>query len=348
MKTKNLFFTLIVSIGLMSSAFAQIPTNGLVAYWPFNGNAIDESNNNNNGTVYGATLTADRFGNPNSAYYFNGINNYIEVMDHPSLNPANITLAAWVKAEISSSHTPDIIRKSTYSNASNEQYILRLNTDTDAQFQIKANTTCNAGAPWTACIAPQTVALNEWVFMVGTFDSTALKLYVNGVLVYTTTIPQAPLISCGSNLRIGTAWNNYPNYFKGAMDNLRIYDRALNQSEITALFNENICFNYITVTDTLLINVGLTGFNPITYDNTIKIFPNPSHNQITIDNGDLAIMQGHTIKIVNTIGQTMFTSIINQQQFTCDLSTWTGNGLYFVHIIDAQGNTIDIKKIVLQ
>ena len=52
-------------------------TNGLIAYYPFNGNANDASGNGNNGTVYGATLTADRFGNPNSAYYFNGTNNYI-------------------------------------------------------------------------------------------------------------------------------------------------------------------------------------------------------------------------------------------------------------------------------
>ena len=63
---------------LFANTFAQvIPTNGLVAYYPFNGNANDYSLNANNGTVIDATLTADRFGNTNSAYQFNGNGSYI-------------------------------------------------------------------------------------------------------------------------------------------------------------------------------------------------------------------------------------------------------------------------------
>lgn len=59
-------------------AIADLMT-GLVASYPFNGNAIDESGNGNDGTVYGAVLTADRFGNPDSAYAFVGVNDYIDV-----------------------------------------------------------------------------------------------------------------------------------------------------------------------------------------------------------------------------------------------------------------------------
>ena len=55
-----------------------IPTNGLVAWYPFNGNANDSSGNGNNGTVHNATLSADRFNNPNSAYSFNGSSSYIK------------------------------------------------------------------------------------------------------------------------------------------------------------------------------------------------------------------------------------------------------------------------------
>jgi hypothetical protein len=68
--------------------FAQIPsyvpTNGLVGYWPFNGNANDVSGNGNNGVVSGATLTTDRFGAANKAYSFNGSSNFISVS--PSLS----------------------------------------------------------------------------------------------------------------------------------------------------------------------------------------------------------------------------------------------------------------------
>jgi len=90
------------------------------------------------------------------------------------------------------------------------------------------------------------------------------------------------------------------------------------------------------------------GYNPITYSNTIKIFPNPSNDHITIDYGDFASLNGYQLRIDNSLGQQMFQSAINQQTSYISLSTWTGNGLYFVHIIDPQGNTIDIRKIVLQ
>jgi hypothetical protein len=71
-------------------------------------------------------------------------------------------------------------------------------------------------------------------------------------------------------------------------------------------------------------------------------------DHITIDNGNFAAMAGYTIKIENNAGQQVFQSAINQQQFYVDLSTWTGNGLYFVHLIDPQNNTVTVRKIVLQ
>ena len=68
-----------------------------MAYYPFNGNSIDESGNGNDGTVNGATLTIDRFGNANGAYSFDGVNDYIEVINSVSLNPdTQITMSAWV------------------------------------------------------------------------------------------------------------------------------------------------------------------------------------------------------------------------------------------------------------
>ena len=73
--------TSIAIFGIATMTIGQVPTyvpaNGLVGWWPFNGNANDESGNNNNGTVNGATLTSDRFGNSNMAYNFDGINDYI-------------------------------------------------------------------------------------------------------------------------------------------------------------------------------------------------------------------------------------------------------------------------------
>jgi hypothetical protein len=82
--------------------------------------------------------------------------------------------------------------------------------------------------------------------------------------------------------------------------------------------------------------------------NTILIYPNPASDHITIDNGNYTAMAGYTIKIENNAGQQVFQSVVNQPQFYIDLSTWSGNGLYFVHLIDPQNNTVTVRKIVLQ
>jgi len=80
---------------------AEIPSDGLVAYYPFNGNANDESGNANHGTVHGATLTEDRLGNANSGYYFDGTNDYIEGTGPGTNFPTGSsprTISAWTKS----------------------------------------------------------------------------------------------------------------------------------------------------------------------------------------------------------------------------------------------------------
>jgi len=82
-----------------SSSFSQIKLDsGLMAYYPFNGNANDASGNGNNAVFNNASLTNDRFGNPNSAYSFNGIDNYIRVPNASAINPiGQISLCVFVK-----------------------------------------------------------------------------------------------------------------------------------------------------------------------------------------------------------------------------------------------------------
>ena len=77
---------------------SYVPTNGLVGWWPFNGNANDESGNGNNGTVNGASLTSDRFGNGGKALSFDGLSNYVEVPHSSTFNSTNkITISLWIK-----------------------------------------------------------------------------------------------------------------------------------------------------------------------------------------------------------------------------------------------------------
>jgi hypothetical protein len=104
----------------------------------------------------------------------------------------------------------------------------------------------------------------------------------------------------------------------------------------------------ISVTDTLIINTSFTGIAPPNNVNTIKVFPNPASSHITIDYGNFTTMNGYVLTITNALSQVVFTTPINQQSSYIDLSTWTGNGIYFLKIVDNLNNTIENRKIVLQ
>ena len=337
---KNLLLTAVAALGFAYATLAQVPnyvpTNGLVGWWPFNGNANDESGNGNNGTVNGATLTTDRNGNANSAYDFNGSS--ITVIDDQSIG-ANLTSAhtinVWATIQSFPSGFVPLVSKD---GPVYHQYELFL----EPQLVGYWSTNIYSSAPtpnWN---------IDQWYMITATFDSGLIMYYINGVDTFSTISTTLLNVSNSSILEFGADSPNGIQYHDGKLDDIGIWNRALTQEEITNLYNGNICFETVTVTDTLLINMGIVGYNPITYSNTIKIFPNPSNDHITIDYGDFASLNGYQLRIDNSLGQQMFQSAINQQTSYISLSTWTGNGLYFVHIIDSQGNTIDIRKIVLQ
>lgn len=106
---------------------------------------------------------------------------------------------------------------------------------------------------------------------------------------------------------------------------------------------DTIFLNYC---DTMIINTPLS-INPLIV-NSIKIYPNPASTFIFIEFGNYGLMNNYKIRITNTLGQVVYESFINQPNTTVDLSTWTGNGLYLVNIIDPQNTIIDTRKIILQ
>jgi hypothetical protein len=100
--------------------------------------------------------------------------------------------------------------------------------------------------------------------------------------------------------------------------------------------------------DTLVINSTLSGISAPNNTNRLIVYPNPAMDHITIDYGVFSKMSGYTMKITNTLGQTVFSSPINQQSSFINLSSWTGKGMYNVQIFDTQNNMIENRKIVLQ
>jgi hypothetical protein len=102
--------------------------------------------------------------------------------------------------------------------------------------------------------------------------------------------------------------------------------------------------------DAWLIRLGTsTGISPVTFVNTIKVYPNPASTSINIDFGsNYATLVGYTMRIDNSIGQTVYTTPVNQQLYTSNLNGWSGNGLYLVYLLNPQGAVVDVRKIIIQ
>ncbi len=342
----------VATLGLTAATMAQnvpnyIPTNGLVGWWPFNGNANDESGNNNNGTVNGATLTSDRFGNANKAYSFDGLNDFISYTQTPISNIDSVTLSFWLSPKSLNQFSTAVCLGYDAGNTGNNGVQVGISglmqnptTCTNVLGNKISFIRSGLGCGSINAVLNDTTS---WHFVVMSRKNGTTKYYYDGVLVNSN---NSVINSIINSFRVGSSIGL--RYCKNVLDDIGIWNRPLTQQEITDLYNANICYQIVTVTDTLIINTNLVGFNPITYQNTIKIFPNPTSDHITINYGNFATLNGYQLKIINSLGQQMFQTAINQQSSYINLSNWTGNGIYFVQIIDPQGNIIDIRKIVLQ
>jgi len=199
-------------------------TNGLIAYYPFNGNANDASGNNRNGTVYGSALTTDRFGNANSAYSFDGLGNYISL---PTFQIGGaFSLGAWVYLN---SNDPDWQRIIDFGNGA-ENHNLVVGIDNNRKMFVVGDTAPNISTS-------EDFPTGQWVHVAATIDgsSGSVKIYWNGVLKGSGTTSVPPLIS-RTNQFIGKSNWAVDAYFGGRMDDLRLYNRVLSLSDIEALY----------------------------------------------------------------------------------------------------------------
>jgi hypothetical protein len=476
MKMKSLHLVVLAMLGLTTGTMAQVPnylpTNGLICYWPFNGNANDESGNGNNGIVTAASLTTDNNGDSNKAYYFNSIsrieNNNTVLKELIDLNKP-FSIGLWFNRDSSAStggagNLQRVLCAFDGNNISPYKRVwvtFRQDNDTTTSFMVaRTNLSTYSGISEVVFQSNTFIEPNTWHHILIIYDGNNIALFLDNIastsIVFGTTFMPHTMGGPDNYVQGFTIGDNNQNNltnFSGKLDEISVYNRALTTQEITYLFNESICTNntaitpqtnslstgstatftastsdpnpsYVwqsdfgqgfqtlnnfgnyagantatlnianiqlpnhtqpfrvisssgncidtsdvaiinildtcitnvtvydtlltTVTDTLIINAIITGLNPPSNQNTIKVFPNPANTHITVDYGNFASMNGYTLTIVNSIGQTVFTTQINQQTSYIDLSTWTGNGIYFVQLIDPQNNTIENRKIVIQ
>jgi hypothetical protein len=209
---------------------SYVPTNGLVGWWPFNGNANDESGNGNNGIANGTSLITDRFGNSDEAFAFNGTSNFLEIPFSQQLSvfSGNFSIMLWVKNELPINHAgAHILWRPAYAS-----FVIGIGAG--------SNKIDFAQGGVLSFYATNSVFVNDWQQIVLTKNFNNISVYTNGYLdgVY---LDNISFVDYG-NLIFGKAPNsgggfNGSYYFKGSLDDIAIYNRALSQQEITELYN---------------------------------------------------------------------------------------------------------------
>jgi len=212
---------------------------GLIAYYPFNGNAHDETGNGYNGTVYGATLTDDRFGNPKSAYNFDGKNDKIVIGKEPNFPSWNIyAVSLWFLNDGGGDH----------SNGYGQKILSKAQYYTD--FHLSIYFTNGSLIWWSAqggfnsvTDSSQDYRDSQWHHVVLNKKSPSNgDIWVDGVLQNSSNDLQA--VFNNEDLVIGftTHSDGYQRkYFSGKIDDIRIYNRVLSESEISDLFTGSFC-----------------------------------------------------------------------------------------------------------
>ena len=219
----------IAVISISTMAHGADITTGLVGYWPFSGDAQDASGNDNHGTSFGADLTTDRNGNPDSAYNFDGLSSRIDIPSSASLESPTtaITIAAWIRRDgwgmVGDMYSP-ILTKST--NSTNGfQYRLTAS-------QAGIGTAFNN---WnTAHTTPYDLNDAQWYHVASTWEAGTLSCYINGNLQETVSLP-ATIVPDSRTLSIGSDFPGFLEIFSGDLDEIRIYNRALTAGDIEEL-----------------------------------------------------------------------------------------------------------------
>ncbi len=274
----NIALTLLL-ICVVFTSNAQVNINeGLVAWYPFNGNPNDTSGNNHNGElVNGPRLTADRFGNPNSAYHFDGKDDYIRITDNGDFSSKLISLAFWYKTE--SNLCQNIIAKRSLIDdgtpGGGAQYQFFINHATLGK--IASNLVGDIGNCKTKWVSSYIKTLdapceNRWHFVVVTFDGDEHKLFMDGKLAVSDVTSFNGFADCRSELRVGNWWKADLLTFKGDFDDFRWYNRPLNQQEINSLYNNfqpqgnDFTIQHDTGSTGISVNTIATNYKSINWD----------------------------------------------------------------------------------
>lgn len=321
LKTGSLFCGLCLSCSFLTAqSFPDyVPADGLLGWWAFDGDANDGSGNGYNGVVEGATLTEDRFGVSGKAYRFNGSTDYIEVADALPLrlNSTDFSFSFWVEIDsYNVSATALLVKRSA---GSTNGWMLSASAPFDYRMELKTSESSDPNM-----LSDSSLSTGIWhhVALVFREESTA-DFYLNG------TLNNIALTSglffnadCDAVLRFGqdTRSPSLPYYLNGAMDDIGIWDRALEPAEVEQLYLG------------MLTSIESPDHMQWSYH------PNPVQDLLYIRSTPELL--GSPVRLYNTMGKVVHTTSLTQNQ-TLDLSGLP-DGLYYLQV-----GTADLESLTL-
>lgn len=332
------FLTVFVIVLITQSLTAQIPgyvpENGLVGWWPFTGDAKDESGNNHHGIVDGPVLTFDRFGQEENAYLFDGINDKVLIPHHSEFNfqPNNqFSLSYWMRADdISSTQSHVLLSKQQGSGNFQLGWNSHLKLVT-AVFEFRVMN----GPGSVPCVPTYNTVpeLDQFYHVVNVFDNGYAKIYINGELVLDKPNCVAVAGDNLSNLHVGLATWEYPNTkgFTGTIDDIGVWNRPLIDEEVINLY------------------LGLPNSTSEAWnESALSVYPNPTQSVVNVQYDDFERLGDYKVKVINTIGQEVFEQQINESNTIIKFPESLSRGMYFLCFTDLKGQVYGVRRIVLQ
>ena len=298
---------------------------GLVAFYPFNGNANDATGNGNDGVLNGGGFGTDRLGFTNSSLVLDSsLGQYVSVSNNMALNITNdITISAWVYLPVLTSYRTayTIVSKRKNADFNNFPYDFGVSlqfgiqTDFDVAWFVTAQ---NGAYQYLEASDQYLVPTNQWVQLVSVVSNNMLTLYMNNTVIGTNSINPNSRFANTANLLIGSgARTDIPaEFFNGQMDDLRIYNRALSSNDVAALYslesnppippfitNQPVDVPVLAFSNATF-NVGASGYMPMSFQwqfNTTNIL-NATNSILNITNTKQSNVGQYQVVITNAYG----------------------------------------------
>jgi len=315
-----------VSVLLGFQATSQSLTDSLLIHYSFDGNALDQSGNGYDGII-NATLASDQFGNLNSAYSFNGTDEYIDFPNDLALKPQlPISVSFWIKFD--NLNPENAVFTTNY--AQNKHSGIWMSPTSSGQIAIAYGRAIGgSGDPdRRAKLGTTSLQVGTWYLITCVVrGATDMDIYIDcvndgGTYAGTCTDPIGYTTDAGSIGRKDLS-SVQPYYFEGSMNDFRYWNRALNPSDITAL-----CESFAEVEE----NNGST--------QNFHIYPNPSHTTLHVAGANELL---HTLKLYDLQGHVVLSTSANKDIDVSSIS----KGMYILVALDQFGTNLAQEKIVI-